>query len=73
MADINVEVGALIRARRQKLKLTQTQLAEKSTDLAQSALAMYERGERALSVERLVAIADALGCSPCSLIPKRQP
>jgi transcriptional regulator with XRE-family HTH domain len=70
--DVNVEVGRRIRARRNKLRLTQTQLADKSNgDFNQSAIAMYERGERAMTVAKLVRMAEALGLSSTvSLIPK---
>lgn len=68
---VNAEVGRLLRARRQKRKLTLEQLAEASAgDFVYTTIAMYERGQRALTPARLVRLAELLGCSPCSLLPK---
>jgi transcriptional regulator with XRE-family HTH domain len=68
---VNAEVGALIRARRQKRKLTLEQLAELSGgDFVYTGIAMYERGQRAVTPARLVRLAELLGCAPASLLPK---
>ncbi|MCL2216924.1 MAG: helix-turn-helix domain-containing protein [Defluviitaleaceae bacterium] len=57
-----ISLGSKIRARRQELKLTQEKLAEKA-NITTSFLGHIERAERKLSVETLIAIANALNTS----------
>lgn len=62
------KVGAKIRARREKLGLTQAQLAVKLVTNGQ-AVSKVELGERGLTIVSLFDFAKALKCNPRSLLP----
>jgi transcriptional regulator with XRE-family HTH domain len=53
-------LGKRIREERLKLKLTQEQLAE-SIDISNSYIGQIERGERSLTLETLIRLANRLG------------
>ncbi len=53
-------LGNRIREERQKLKLTQEKLAE-SVGISDSYIGQIERGERSLTLDTLVRIANSLG------------
>ena len=55
-------LGKRIKEERLKLKLTQFQLAEE-VDISDSYLSYIERGEKSLSLETLISIANRLGVS----------
>ncbi len=59
-------IGANVRARRQKLGLTQERLAERS-DLDLRFVQRVERGQTNLSVAVLVALTDVLETTPAAL------
>ena len=61
--DLGRRVGSLRRER----GLTLRQLAS-LLDWPQQTLVNYEYGRRPLTVERLVALAHALGCAPATLL-----
>lgn len=67
--SINKAFGLQVRVRRFALNWTQEDLAEKS-HLNTTYLGSVERGERNVSLEKIIAIAKALGCSPRDLIPE---
>jgi transcriptional regulator with XRE-family HTH domain len=60
-------LGSAIRARRQKIGLSQEKLAEKA-DVHRNYIGLVERGEQNLTVELLVRISNALGCKPSELL-----
>lgn len=64
----DAEIGALIRAKRQKKGVGFRELAE-AVGMSEQMLQKYETGVSALSVVKLVAIATALGCKTLDLIP----
>ena len=55
-------LGRRIREERLKLKLTQEQLAE-DVDLSSAYIGQVERGERSLTLERLISVVNRLGVS----------
>lgn len=55
-------LGRRIREERQKLNITQETLAE-AVDLTTAFIGQVERGERALTLENLVKVANRLGVS----------
>ena len=57
---IQVQFGAALRKARKKSGLTQEALAEKA-DLHPTYISDVERGERNISLENIVALANALG------------
>jgi len=61
------QIGARIRARRERLKLTVPEAAERTGSNDQTWYS-WERG-RHLPLERLPAIAEALSCKVRALIP----
>jgi len=65
LEDVLTHIGANVRARRQKLGLTQARLAEAS-DLDLRFVQRVERGQTNLSVAVLVALAAALESAPAS-------
>ena len=65
---MNELVGSKIRARRIRLRLTQTELADKMLTI-QSKVSRIESGKEIISVETLLAAAVALGVSPGRLLP----
>ncbi len=60
-------VGRRIAAARQAVGLTQAALADR-LGWPRDTLIHYEHGRRSLSVDRLAAIATALGCQPATLL-----
>lgn len=65
MDQTNVSVR--IRAARKDRGVSQRELA-RALGVAQSTLSRIERGERRVSVDRLVAIARALGVRPADML-----
>lgn len=61
------DVGDRITAARKRAGLSREQLAERLGTSA-ATLSLYERGHRMVSVDRLVAIAEAIGVEPSSLL-----
>lgn len=59
-------LGARIKQVRENRRLTQQQLSEKS-GIDQGHISRIERGEKGLAIEKLAAIARALGCSVAEL------
>lgn len=60
-------LGQQIRARRQYLKLTQEQLAERM-DVSTTYIGLVERGERSITLEKLMLLADCLQVSLSDLL-----
>lgn len=67
MANASSGIGKRIEARRERQGMTQTQLA-RASNLHQSQVSRFERGQRLPSIEQATAIASALGCSVASLL-----
>jgi transcriptional regulator with XRE-family HTH domain len=65
--SVRLSVGQRIAEARRQAGFTQGQLAER-LGWSRDALIHYEHGRRALSVERLVALAHALDISPAVLL-----
>ena len=65
-------LGKRIKEERLKLKLTQSQLAE-DIDISDSYMSYIERGEKSLSLETLVNIANRLGVSVDYLLQESVP
>lgn len=63
MSDIDVKIGARIRARRNEMGLLQDAVAA-AIGSSRQQVSKYESGRTALSPTRLLAIADFLGVSP---------
>ena len=61
-STIDVRLGKLLVERRKSANLTQIQLAER-LERPQSFVAKVEAGDRRLSVEELLKVAAATGCS----------
>lgn len=59
-------MGEKIRQLREQAGLTQKQLAE-AVGVDQSAVARWESGENHPTAERIMQIADVLGCNPGDL------
>lgn len=59
-------MGAKIRQLREQAGLTQKQFAE-AVGVDQSAVARWESGENNPTAERIMQIADVLGCNPGDL------
>ena len=62
--------GLKVRMRRFEIEMTQEELAEKA-DLHPTYVGSVERGERNISLENIIAIAQALKCSPKDLMPEK--
>lgn len=60
--------GLRVRMRRFEIEMTQEELAEKA-DLHPTYVGSVERGERNISIENIISLAKALGCSPKDLMP----
>jgi transcriptional regulator with XRE-family HTH domain len=67
MADIKKKFGVRLFQLRNKVDITQAQLAEKA-NLSIDSISRLERGERAPSLESLETIASALGVDPMELL-----
>lgn len=61
------KLGALVRARREKLGISQEELAFRA-GLHRTYVGSVERGERNVSLMNLLRLASALGCSASQLI-----
>lgn len=66
---VRIAFGIEVRKRRHKLSLSQEALSERA-GLHPTYLGSVERGERNISLENIVALAQALLCSPRELMPK---
>lgn len=66
---IRIEFGDRVRQRRYQLDVSQERLAELA-DLHPNYVGSVERGERNISLENIIALAKALGCSPKDLMPE---
>lgn len=64
-----VAFGARVRARRQELRLTQEQLAERS-GLHFTYVSSVERGERNVTLRTIFRLAEALDTEPAVLMMK---
>lgn len=64
MNDHDKAVGELVRRRREELRLTQKEVAERVTahgyEIADSSVANWEKGRQHLPLEKMVAVAAAL-------------
>jgi len=61
MDDVDTQIGAIIRGRRNHLGLTQEDLGNALRDkLSHQQIQKYEKGENSISCARLVLIAEAL-------------
>lgn len=65
--DATAIVGARIAQERQAQHLSLRDLARR-LGWSYATLANYETGRRALSIDRLIQIAQALGCAPAALV-----
>lgn len=61
-----VRFGAVVRARRKQLNLSQEALADQA-GIDRSHMGKLERGERNVSFLNIVRIANAVGCKPSDL------
>jgi len=66
---IRIEFGKRIRDKRYDANMTQEELAEKA-NLHPTYVGSVERGERNIALENIIALAQALGCSPKELMPE---
>lgn len=64
---MQTNVTLKIRAARQRRGMSQRDLA-RALGMAQSTLSRIERGERRVSVDRLIEIARALGVRPADML-----
>ena len=72
MEDIYSQVGAVVRARRDRLGWTQEELGEAS-GLHPSYIGQIERGEKKVSLKTLAALAKALGATLGELLDEPRP
>jgi len=70
--DIDIALGQRIRARRIKLGMSQTDVAD-AAQVAYQQIQKYEKGTDRVSVSRLFTIAAALKTTPCHLIGGLRP
>lgn len=68
--QVDIAVGANIRARRKQMNMSQEGLAE-AIGLTFQQVQKYERGMNRVSCSKLVEIAQALDCHPAALLPKQ--
>jgi len=61
------QFGENVRRRRQRLQLSQEELADKA-GLHRTYIGSIERGERNVSLDNIVRIAEALGMKPAVLL-----
>lgn len=69
MRQLAKAIGARIRTERKARNLSQDALAL-ACSIDRSYMGRIERGEVNITVEKLYAIADVLGCNPCALLPE---
>ncbi len=67
---LSAEMGASIRIIRQSKKITAKQIAQR-IGVTEAAMTAYERGERKIPVERLIAICKILGITIEDLYQER--
>ncbi len=67
---VRIEFGQTVRRMRYALDLSIEKLAEKAK-LHPNYLGSVERGERNISLENILILARALGCSPKDLMPNQ--
>ena len=65
-----MNIGSLIKQRREAKRWTQTELAEKSGIVTQAMISRIEKGEDNAKIDTLRGIAAALGCSVVDLLPE---
>ena len=65
-----MNIGTLIKQRREAKRWTQTELAEKSGIVTQAMISRIEKGEDNAKIDTLRGIAAALGCSVVDLLPE---
>jgi transcriptional regulator with XRE-family HTH domain len=66
--SLTKQIGARIAVYREKVGLSQTAVAKKA-GLSPSHLCNMEKGDRSIDVEKLGAIAHALGCKMVDFLP----
>jgi transcriptional regulator with XRE-family HTH domain len=66
------EFGQLVRRHRQRLGLTQDQLAERIA-LARTSITNIERGRQKILLHQLFQLAESMGVSPEAILPTSQP
>ncbi len=66
-----MNIGTLIKQRREAKRWTQTELAEKSGIVTQAMISRIEKGEDNAKIDTLRGIATALGCSVVDLLPEK--
>lgn len=66
---IRTDFGNKVRQRRYQLDISQENLAELA-DLHPNYVGSVERGERNIALENIIALANALKCSPKDLMPE---
>lgn len=71
-SDIDVRIGGEVRARRDKLKITQSQLAS-AIGVTFQQVQKYERGVNRISAATLLAIAETLNCHVADLFGDPDP
>lgn len=59
--------AAALRMHRAKLNITQAELASK-VGIDPTAISQYEQGSRIPGADKVFALAEVLGCSPCDLL-----
>lgn len=68
VGDVDVVIGANVRARRLELQLSQETVAE-AIGVTFQQLQKYEKGSNRVSASMLLRLAEALECQPQDLIP----
>ncbi len=66
--DIDIEIGTRLRAARNRLGLTQTEVAEK-LGISFQQVQKYERGDNRLALSTVARIRDVLCIEPIDLLP----
>lgn len=66
-----MNIGTIIKQRREAKRWTQTELAEKSGIVTQAMICRIEKGEDNAKIDTLRGIAAALGCSVVDLLPEK--
>lgn len=67
--EIRLSFGALLRKKREKIGISQEELAFRS-GLDRTYVGSVERGERNLPIENIYILGKALKCGPRKLLPK---
>lgn len=68
MTSVAADVGMRIRTARMDQHWSQDRLAE-ATGFRQASISRWEMGERSMTVEQLIVVADAMGLEAASLLP----